>query len=207
MKRIKDLFLVIAYLFIFHASCTKLGDDELSKLKSDNGFWYYANCKADFGLCIGAVLNSHKAIQCDKCLMWVHNECSCITETQYETVQNSNCTWICPKCYFFNFSDSFSDDQLNLKNQYRFDPLTKEKKTRSSSIVTNRNNVSGLKFVNINSIKGKKLNCGPFLIFTNLMLWLFKKQKMTALLQLQNCFRKLAHTAYTKKTGIFMAVV
>ena len=104
----------------FHASCANLGDDERSKLESDNGSWNCTNCKADFGLCSGVVLNSHKAVQCDKCTMWVHNECSYITETLYETVQNSNCTWICPKCDFFNFSDSFFDDQLNLKDQNRF---------------------------------------------------------------------------------------
>ena len=33
--------------------------------------------------------------------------CPFIAETQYETVKNKNCTWICPKCEFFSFSDSF----------------------------------------------------------------------------------------------------
>ena len=51
----------------FQASCAKLGDDELSKLESDNGPWYCANCKTDCGLCSKAVLNSQKAVQCDKC--------------------------------------------------------------------------------------------------------------------------------------------
>ena len=124
----------------FHASSTELGDNELSKLESDNGSSYCANCKADCGLCSRAVLNSHKAVQCDKYTMWVHNERSYITETLYETVKNSHCTWICPKCDFFNFSDSFFDEQLNFENQKRSDPLTKEKKTRSSSNGTNKNN-------------------------------------------------------------------
>ena len=100
--------------------------------------------------------------------MWVHNECAYITETLYETVQNSNCTWISPKCDFFNFSDSFFDDKLNLENQNRFDPLTKEKKTRSSSNGTNKKNfVSGLKFIsmNINSIRGKQFELLAFLDF------------------------------------------
>ena len=94
--------------------------------------------------------------------MWVHNECSYITETLYETVQNSNCTWICPKCDFFNLSDSFFDEQLNLENQNRFDPLTKEKKTRSSSNGTNKNNFVSM---NINSIRGKNLELLAFLDF------------------------------------------
>ena len=93
----------------------QLGDNELLKLESGNGFWYCTNCKADCGLCSGAVLKDHKAVQCDSCEMWVHNGCSFITESQYETLENTNCTWICPKCDFFNFSDSFFDQQLNLE--------------------------------------------------------------------------------------------
>ena len=86
----------------FHASCAKL-----LKLESGNGSWYCTNCKANCGLCSGAVLKDHKAVQCDICEMWVHNGCSLITESQCETLQGTNCTWICPKCEFFNFSDSF----------------------------------------------------------------------------------------------------
>ena len=71
----------------------------------------------------GAVLNSHKAVQCDKCEMWVHNKCSLVSDNQYENIQNSNCSWICPKGDFFNFSDSFFSDQLNLEEQNRFAPL------------------------------------------------------------------------------------
>ena len=47
----------------------------------------------------------------------------------------------------------FFDDQLNLKNQNRFDPQAKEKKTGSSSFGTSKNNfISGLKFVSINQL-------------------------------------------------------
>ena len=92
----------------FQALCAKLGDNKLLKLESESGSWYCTNCKADCGLCSGAILKDHKAVECDSCEMWVHNGCSfVIPETQYETLQNRNCTWICPKCDFFNFSDSF----------------------------------------------------------------------------------------------------
>ena len=47
-------------------------------------------------------------------------------------LKNSNRTWICPKCEFFNFSDSFFGKQVNLETENRFVPLTKEKKDRSS---------------------------------------------------------------------------
>ena len=91
-----------------------------------------------------------------------------MSDLQYETLQNSSCTWICPKCEFFNFSDSFFNDQINLEQVNRFDPLTKENKTRYSSLETCRNNFSsGLKLVsmNINGIRGKKLDLLAFLDF------------------------------------------
>ena len=45
----------------------------LMKLESDHGSWYCSGCKADCGLCSGAVLYGHKAVHCDKCEIWIHN--------------------------------------------------------------------------------------------------------------------------------------
>ena len=152
----------------FHASCSNLSDNELLRIESGDGAWYCTNCKADCGLCSGAVLKGHKAVQCDNCDMWIHNECSFIAETQYETVNNTNCTWICPKCEFFNFSDSFFGEQVNVETENRFVPLTKVKKDRSPPCGTNKSSfISGLKFIsmNINSIRGKKLELLAFLDF------------------------------------------
>ena len=154
--------------------------------------------------------------------MWIHNECSFIAETQYETVSNTNCTWICPKCEFFNFSDSFFGEQVNLETENRFVPLTKEEKDRPSRCGTNKSSfISGLKFIsmNNNSIRGKKTtkkkkktktkknnnwNCWLSLTFISHMLSLSKKPKSTVLLQLQNSSRKLAHIVYIEKTEISM---
>ena len=99
--------------------------------------------------------------------MWVHNGCSFITESQYETLQNTNRTWICPKCEFFNIFDSFFDIQLILENQNRFDPLIKEKKLGLHFCTSKNNVIGGLKFVsiNINSIRSKKLKLLAFLDF------------------------------------------
>ena len=66
---------------------------------------------------------------------------------------------------FFFFFFFFFDNQLNLEIQNRFDHLTKEKKTGSSAFGTSKNNfIGGLKFVsiNINSIRGKKLELLAF---------------------------------------------
>ena len=139
--------------------------------------------------------------------MWIHNECSFIAETQYEIVNNTNCTWICPKCEFFNFSDSFFCEQVNLETENRFVPLTKEKKDRSSPCGTNKSSfTSGLKFIsmNINSIRGKKLELLAFLDFHQPHVVAIQETKSTVLLQLQNSSRKLAHIVYIEKTGISM---
>ena len=133
--------------------------------------WYCTNCKADCSLCCGAVLYGHKAVQCDKCEMWIHNKCSLITESEFDSVENTSCTWICPKCDFFNFSDSFFADQLNLENENRFDPLANGSGTKASQTGSDKNKfITGLKFVsiNINSIRGKKLVVGfPWLSSTS----------------------------------------
>ena len=110
----------------FRASCSNLGDNELLRIESGDGAWYCTNCKADCDLCNGAVLKDHKAVQCDSC----DNECSFIAETQYETVNNTNCTRICPKCEFFNFSDPFFGEQVNFETENTFVSLIKEKKDR-----------------------------------------------------------------------------
>ena len=83
-------------------------------------------------------------------------------------MSNTNCTWICPKYEFFNFSDSFFGEQVNLETENRFVPLTKEKKDRSSPCGINKSSfISGLKFIymNINSIRGKILELLAFLDF------------------------------------------
>ena len=149
---------------------SNLGDDELLAIETGSSDWYCTNCKADCGMCSRAVLNGHKAVQCDGCDLWLHNECSFISDADYENVLTSGCTRICPKCEFFNFSDPFFDDQLNLVTENRFNPLSKDKNVRLSSNSSNESNFNGktfggLKLVsfNINSIRGKKLNLLAFL--------------------------------------------
>ena len=96
------------------------------------------------------------------------NNCSFMSGSEYETMQNSNCTWICPKCDFFNFSDSFFNEQFNLESENRFDLLAKGHETKSTETLTSKNSyISGLKFssININSIRGKKLELLAFIDF------------------------------------------
>ena len=125
-----------------HTSCISLDEKKLLELESGNGSWYCTNFKADYGLCSGAVLYGHKAVQCDKCEIWIHNKCSLITESEFDSVENTRCTWICPKCDFFNFSDSFFADQLNLENENRFDPLANGSGTKASQTGSDKANLS-----------------------------------------------------------------
>ena len=97
--------------------------------------------------------------------MWIHNECPFIAETQYGAVNNTSCIWIYPKCEFFNFSDSFFGEQVNLETENRFVPLTKEKKDMSSPCGTNKSSfIRGLKIIsmNINGIVAKKTGIAGF---------------------------------------------
>ena len=90
---------------------------------------------------------------------------------------------------------------------YRFVPLTKEKKDRSSPCGTNKSSfISGLKFIsmNINSIRGKKLKLLAFLDFHQSHVVAIQETKIEALLQVQNSSRKLAHIVYIEKTEISM---
>ena len=79
----------------FHAKCSNLEADDLLKTEIGNSDWYCTNCKADCGMCSGAVLSVHKAIQCDgaRCGFTMN---AFITEAEFENlvvhgfVQNVN---------------------------------------------------------------------------------------------------------------------
>ena len=124
------------------------------------------------------------------------------TESEFDSVENTNCTLICPKCDFFNFSDSFFADQLNFENQNRFDPLANGSGTKASQTGSDKHKfISGLKFVsiNINSIRGKKLELLAFLDFHQPKIVAIQGTKLTAPYQPQNCFRNLVHIMCIEK--------
>ena len=105
--------------------------------------------------------------------------------------------------FFFFFLFFFLDDQLNLENQNRFDPLTKEKKTGSSSFGTSKNNfIGGLKFVsiNINSIRGKKLELLAFLDFHQPHILAIQETKIDSSIATSELFpESCPYNAYTKR--------
>ena len=60
----------------FHAKCSNLGADDLLKIETGNSDWYCTNAYT-------VVLFSVFIRQFDGCEMWIHNECSFITEAEY----------------------------------------------------------------------------------------------------------------------------
>ena len=68
---------------------------------------------------------------------------------------------------FLTFRTHIFADQSNLENQNRFNPLANGSGTKASQTGSDKNKISGLKFVsiNINSIRGKKLELLAFLDF------------------------------------------
>ena len=120
-------------------------------------------------------------------------------------MKNINCTWICPKYEFSNFSDSFFGEQVNLETENRFVPLTKEKKDTSSPCGTNKSTlISGLKFIsmNINSIRGKKTGIAGFPWLSSATCCSYPRNQNRQFYC--NSSRKLAHIVYIEKTEIPM---
>ena len=66
--------------------------------------------------------NDHKLIQCDHCSNWIHRNCCNIDDSEYGQLVHSSCSWACPECNHFNFSNYFFDDTKILTSN-QFDAL------------------------------------------------------------------------------------
>ena len=153
-----------------------------------------------------AVLNGHKAVQCDSYEIWIHNECSYISLSEYETLENTNCTWICPKCVVLNFSDSHFDTQCNFEQSNMFDPLVKDMNKASSAPSTNKTtSLNGLKFVslNFNCIRGKKLELLAFLDYHKLDIVAIQETKIDGSISASELFPdSCPYNAYRKDRNL-----
>ena len=88
-----------------------------------------------------------------------------------------------------------------MENENRFDPLANGSGTKASQTSSDKNKfITGLKFVsiNINSIRGKKLELLAFLDFHQPQIVAIQ-EKLTAPYLPQNCFRNLVHIMCTEK--------
>ena len=49
-------------------------------------------------ICNNPVAKNHKAIQCDKCQLWVHIKCNKINVQTYNLLIEDESTWYCISC-------------------------------------------------------------------------------------------------------------
>ena len=104
--------------------------------------------------------------------------------------------------FFFYFSDSFFADQLNLENENKIDPLANGSGTNASQTGSDKNKfITGLKFVsiNLNSIRGKKLELLAFLDFHQPQISAIQETKLDSFISTSYCFRNLVHIMCTEK--------
>ena len=89
-----------------------------------------------------------------------------------------------------------------MENENRFDPLANGRGTKASQTGSDKNKfINGLKFVsiNINSIRGKKLELLAFLDFHQPQIVAIQETEIDSSISTQNCFRNLVHIMCTEK--------
>ena len=62
-------------------------------------------------ICENPVAKNHKAIQCDKCHLWVHIKCNKTNTQTYRLLERDETTWYCISCSkdlfpFFSLNDN-----------------------------------------------------------------------------------------------------
>ena len=113
------------------------------------------------------VLNNLKAIHCDHCQKWIHTQCCAIDDSDYKQLIHSSCSWACPDCNNFNFTNSFFEDN-EIQTANPFDPLngnnhnSNETTTSSNNTTNNKKTYKQKKrpnfrciLINCQSIKNK----------------------------------------------------
>ncbi|XP_048575802.1 uncharacterized protein LOC125557331 [Nematostella vectensis] len=126
------------------------------------------------GLCKKPVKSNQRGLQCDSCNIWNHAKCMDISIPSYESLANSSCLWLCPKCDASNFSETLlSASTLELSNSFIFLPSqtsspvakTTPRNSSTSSVLEHARKSSrprhkqGLKVFNINFQSLKNKNC------------------------------------------------
>ena len=112
--------------------------------------------------------------------------------------------------YFFNFSDSFFNEQFNLESENRFDLLARGHETKSTETLNSKNSfISGLKFssININSIRGKKLELLAFIDFHQSQILAIQETKIDNSILTSELFPESFPYSVYRKDRTLMVVV
>ena len=90
--------------------------------------------KFPYKICENPVAKNHKAIQCDKCHLWVHIKCNKINTQTYSLLERDEITWYCISCSIdlFPFS-SLNDNHFHTTIQGKKIKFISVNKKRSSS--------------------------------------------------------------------------
>ena len=94
-------------------------------------------------ICFKAVANSHHAIQCDNCNIWVHVKCNKINTKTYKFLQKSSAAWYCIKCSeeiypFLNISNEKLFETNQGKN-VKFKVFTKKNSEQNIDLIDTLN--------------------------------------------------------------------
>ena len=94
-------------------------------------------------ICFKAVANSHHAIQCDNCNIWVHVKCNKINTQTYTFLQKSSAAWYCIKCSeeiypFLNISNEELFETNQGKN-VKFKVFTKKNSEQNIDLIDTLN--------------------------------------------------------------------
>ena len=81
--------------------------------------------------------------QCDHCQKWIHTQCCAIDDNAYKQLIHSSCSWACPDCNNFNFTNSFFEDS-EIQTENPFDPLNGNNHN-SNETTTSSNNTTNNK--------------------------------------------------------------
>ena len=65
--------------------------------------------KSPCKICNNPVAKNHKAVQCDKCQLWVHMKCNKINIQTYNMLKEDKTVWYCISCS----KDVFIFSELN----------------------------------------------------------------------------------------------
>ena len=94
-------------------------------------------------ICNKAVGNNHRAVQCDKCHIWVHIKCNKINLQTYKFLQKSPSTWYCIKCFedIFPFGTIPNEElfKINQGPKIKFTVLTKHHTSPNQDLIDQLN--------------------------------------------------------------------
>ena len=91
------------------------------------------------GVCGKAVRYSDRAVACDDCNIWYHTNCMLMNTHVYESLRDSDISWMCFRCGLPNFSSRLfeSSSCSDFSDDNPFEPLNFSDCTKSKSPTTN----------------------------------------------------------------------